>query len=203
MQAKKPYHKENLRRDLLDAGREYVRQNGHGGLSIRMLAQQVGVSPGAPYHHFPDRRSFLLALAIDQFETLLKEQFDVQPEGLTPAQWVKARASKFVRFALENPHMLELMYDSDLTQPQVDPELQRYYELSHQSGTDAIRRCLPSISEKEAGMRNIALWASIYGLVTMINRGVIRPFGGGTYTLDEICERVVEQAARASVSIEG
>ncbi|MEL0252821.1 MAG: TetR/AcrR family transcriptional regulator, partial [Novosphingobium sp.] len=70
MPAKKPYHRENLRRDLLDAGREYVRQHGHHGLSIRTLAQQVGVSPGAPYHHFPDRRSLLLALAIEGFEEM-------------------------------------------------------------------------------------------------------------------------------------
>ncbi|WP_219893046.1 TetR/AcrR family transcriptional regulator [Aquisediminimonas profunda] len=200
MSVKKPYHKENLRRDLLDAGRKYVRDNGHQGLSIRMLAQQVGVSPGAPYHHFPDRRSFLLALAVDQFDALLQEASQDTEDGLSSTDVVKLRAMKFVRFALDNPHMLELMYESDLTRPDVAPQLQQYQEKSHQSGADSILRCLPDISEKEAGMRNIGLWTSIYGLVSMINKGIIRPFGDGEYSIDEICDWVVDRAVRSALA---
>ena len=199
MTAKKPYHKENLRRDLLDAGREYVRANGHQGLSMRMLAQQVGVSPGAPYHHLPDRRSFLLALAVDQFETLLQDVDDDVDQSLPPAEMVKEMAMKFVRFALANPHMLELMYESDLTRPNIDPQLQKYQEMSHRTGAEAILKCVPGISEKEAGLRNIGLWTSIYGLVAMINRGIIRPFGDGAYNIDEICDWVVDRAAESAL----
>lgn len=197
---KKPYHKENLRRDLLDAGREYVRVHGHQGLSIRMLAQQVGVSPGAPYHHFPDRRAFLLALAVDHFESLLQEVDEDTAAGLAPVEEVKAMAMRFVRFALGNPNMLELMYESDLTRPNIDPQLQKFQEISHEAGTKAILKCVPGISEKEAGLRNMSLWTSIYGLVSMINRGIIRPFGDGTYNIDEICDWVVDRAAKSAVS---
>lgn len=199
MSAKKPYHKENLRRDLLEAGRDYVRANGHSGLSIRMLAQKVGVSPGAPYHHFPDKRAFLLALAIDQFDALLTEAADENENGLSPVEVVKVRAMKFVRFALENPHMLELMYESDLTRPNVEPQLQRFQEISHRTGADAIAACLPDISEKEAGLRNIGLWTSIYGLVSMINKGIIRPFGDSAFSIDEICAWVIDRAARSAI----
>jgi AcrR family transcriptional regulator len=199
MSAKKPYHKENLRRDLLEAGREYVRANGHSGLSIRMLAQKVGVSPGAPYHHFPDRRSFLLALAADQFDALLTEAADENEDELSPVEVVKVRAMKFVHFALENPHMLELMYESDLTRPNVEPQLQRFQEISHRTGTDAIAACLPGVSEKEAGLRNIGLWTSIYGLVSMINKGIIRPFGDSPYNTEEICDWVIDRAARSAI----
>ncbi|NML92857.1 TetR/AcrR family transcriptional regulator [Novosphingobium olei] len=200
MKPKKPYHKENLRQDLIDAGREYVRINGHQGLSIRMLAQQVGVSPGAPYHHFPDRRAFLLALAIDQFEGLLQEASAKAEDGLSAVDVVKSRAMNFVRFALDNPHMLELMYESDLTRPEVAPQLQHYQELSHQSGADSIRRCLPDINEKEAGLRNIGLWTSIYGLVSMINKGIIRPFDDGRYSIEEICDWVVDRAVGSALA---
>jgi AcrR family transcriptional regulator len=200
MTAKKPYHKENLRRDLLDAGREFVRAHGHGDLSIRMLAQQVGVSPGAPYHHFPDRRAFLLALAVDQFDALLQQGERDDDNAIPSIDSVKARAMQFVHFALDNPHMLELMYESDLTRPEVAPQIQRYQELSHQAGTRAIMRCLPGISEKEAGLRNIGLWTSIYGLVSMINKGVIRPFGDGAYTIAEICTWVVDRSVRSAIT---
>lgn len=38
MASKKPYHKEDLRGDLLKAGRAWIEANGHVGLSIRTLA---------------------------------------------------------------------------------------------------------------------------------------------------------------------
>lgn len=199
MLEKKPYHKENLRRDLLDAGLEHVRLHGHHGLSMRMLAQQVGVSPGAPYHHFPDRRSLLLALAVDQFETLLREAAQVPAENLSPPEMVRAMALKFVRFALDNPHLLELMYESELTRPDIDPQLQRHQEQSHKSGADAILRCLPGISEREAGLRNIGLWTSIYGLVSMINKGIIRPFGDGAFTIEDMCDWVIDRAVKSAL----
>jgi len=59
MAKSKSYHKEDLRKDLLDAGRAYVEAHGHQSLSVRTLAQKVGVSAGAPYHHFGDRQKLV------------------------------------------------------------------------------------------------------------------------------------------------
>lgn len=201
MPAKKPYHRENLRRDLLEAGRAFVEANGHHDLSIRMLAQKVGVSAGAPYHHFPDRRSFLLALAVDGFDELSKDAAAGVDASLPPAEMVKAAAMKFVRFALKNPQMLELMYESELTRPQIDPQLHQFQEMSHATGTATIMQCLPGITEKEAGLRNIGLWTSIYGLVSMINKGIIRPFGDGEFAIEEICEWVIDRAAKSALAV--
>lgn len=197
MSTKKPYHKENLRQDLLDAGRAYVKANGHQSLSVRLLAQQVGVSPGAPYHHFPDRRALLLALALDGFQQLLNELGNAASEGAPPVEQIKADALRFVKFALENPKMLELMYESELTQPDIDPDLHRFHEISHSSGVNKIKSAMPGISDKEADLRNIALWTSIYGLVSMINKNIIRPFGDSGFDVMEISDWVVNRAAEA------
>ena len=35
--------------------------------------EMVKVSPGAPYHHFPDRRSLLLAVALKGYQRLTSE----------------------------------------------------------------------------------------------------------------------------------
>ena len=59
--AKPTYHRENLKEELLAAAVIYIAEHGHQDLSVRKLSQIVGVSPGAPYHHFPDRRSLLIA----------------------------------------------------------------------------------------------------------------------------------------------
>jgi len=200
MPAKKPYHKENLRRDLLDAGRAYVKANGHNSLSIRTLAQQVGVSPGAPYHHFPDRRAFLLALAVDGFERFEAEATGNGGRNLSPLETIKGNAKRFVSFAIENPHLLELMYESELTRPQIDPVLQEFQQKYHTQGVEELMEYLPTITHREADLRNIALWTSIYGLVSMINKGIIRPFGEDPFTLDEISDWVIDRAAASALA---
>jgi AcrR family transcriptional regulator len=51
----KPYHHGDLRRALLDAAEKVLERDGPGGLSLRAVAREAGVSPAAPYHHFKDK----------------------------------------------------------------------------------------------------------------------------------------------------
>lgn len=199
MPAKKPYHRENLRRDLLDAGREYVRQHGHHGLSIRTLAQQVGVSPGAPYHHFPDRRSLLLALAIEGFEEMLDGAEQVRRSTVTPEQKLSRMGLLFIRFAENNPFLLDLMYESELTSPVLDTKLLEYQLQGHFNLRDHLRAAIPGISDDEADLRVIAFWSAIYGFSSMRKKGVIRPSQSIVPTVD-IAEAIVTRATLAALA---
>ncbi len=199
MPAKKPYHRENLRRDLLDAGREYVRQHGHHGLSIRTLAQQVGVSPGAPYHHFPDRRSLLLALAIEGFEEMHDGAEQVRRSTATPAEKLRKMGVLFIRFAETNPFLLDLMYESELTSPVLDPALLEYQLKGHFNLRDHLRAALPAVTDDEADLRVIAFWSAIYGFSSMRKKGVIRPSESAVPTVD-IAEAIVARATLAALA---
>lgn len=53
-----------LRRDdVLDAAVELLKEYGLGDLSMRRLARELGVQPGALYWHFPDKQALLTAIA--------------------------------------------------------------------------------------------------------------------------------------------
>ncbi|MFM6832655.1 MAG: TetR/AcrR family transcriptional regulator [Novosphingobium sp.] len=199
MPAKKPYHRENLRRDLLDAGREYVRQHGHHGLSIRTLAQQVGVSPGAPYHHFPDRRSLLLALAIEGFEEMLDGAEQVRRSTATSAEKLSKMGLLFIRFAETNPFLLDLMYESELTSPVLDPKLLDYQLKGHFDLRDHLMAALPGIADEEADLRVIAFWSAIYGFSSMRKKGVIRLSEAAVPSID-IAEAIVARATLAALA---
>jgi AcrR family transcriptional regulator len=199
MATKKPYHRENLRRDLLDAGREYVREHGHHGLSIRTLAQQVGVSPGAPYHHFPDRRSLLLALAEEGFEEMLDGAEQVRLSTMTPADKLRQMGLLFIRFAEQNPFLLDLMYESELTSPVLDPRLLEYQLKGHHNLRRHLVAALPNIGDTEADLRVIAYWSAIYGFASMRKKGVIRPSENAVPTTD-ITEAIVNRAALAALA---
>ena len=199
MSAKKPYHKENLRRDLLDAGREFVRANGHLGLSIRTMAQQVGVSPGAPYHHFPDRRSFLLALAVEGFGEMMAKTPALVSGQLPASEKLREMGVRFVRFAETNPHLIDLMYESELTTPSLDPELLKFQIMGHAALRQIIGEALPGLSDGEYDLRVIAYWSAIYGFASMRKKGVIHTEGITLLSVD-IADAIIDRAVLAALA---
>src|SRR3984957_14395117 len=53
---KTDYHHGRLRQTLIETAVKAIAQRGVDALSLRELAARAGVSTGAPYHHFPNRR---------------------------------------------------------------------------------------------------------------------------------------------------
>jgi AcrR family transcriptional regulator len=202
MSKDKPYHREDLRGDLLKAGREYVAKNGHLGLSVRTLAQQVGVSAGAPYHHFPDRRSLLLALALAGFEDLMNHHAAAAGQELPSRERLKQMGLAFIRFSDENPHLVDLMFESELTTPMVVPELLEYQFLGHRALREPILEALPGISDEDADLRAVAYWSTVYGFASMRKKGVLHPYGGDTLPSINIAEAILERAVSGALAAE-
>lgn len=197
--AKKPYHKEDLRGDLLAAGRSYIEQHGHLNLSMRTLAQQVEVSSGAPYHHFADRRAFLLALAAEGFDDMLSGASQAMADLPEPRARLRALGLHFLRFAGSNPHLLDLMYESELTAPTLDPQLLRYQVAAHSALRSAIQDAVPAITAAEADMRSIAFWSAIYGFASMRRKGVIHS-AGTSVAIDNMVQAIVERAVLMAIA---
>src|SRR5215467_14001747 len=61
--ASKPYHHGDLRRVLIDAALQLVGEGGAEAVSVREAARRAGVSPGAPFRHFPSRDALMTAVA--------------------------------------------------------------------------------------------------------------------------------------------
>src|SRR2546427_8826755 len=59
--APKPYHHGDLRRVLIDAALQLVGEGGAEAVSVREAARRAGVSPGAPFRHFPSRDALMQA----------------------------------------------------------------------------------------------------------------------------------------------
>src|SRR5260221_2753523 len=58
-----PYHHGDLRRVLIDAALQLVGEGGAEAVSVREAARRAGVSPGAPFRHFPSRLALMTAVA--------------------------------------------------------------------------------------------------------------------------------------------
>jgi AcrR family transcriptional regulator len=109
--AERPYHHGNLRIALLAAAERTVRERGAQSLSLRELAREIGVSHGAPRRHFPDRQALLNALAESGFERLGSElRTAADGAGEEFQARLRATAGAYIRFAIRDPALLELMF---------------------------------------------------------------------------------------------
>ena len=108
MATARAYHHGNLREALLEAAE---RSLGHGELSLRELARDVGVSHAAPRRHFPDKQALLDALAEDGFDRLGRELDEAMTSaGGSLREQLGAFARTYVRFATEHSALLDLMF---------------------------------------------------------------------------------------------
>lgn len=197
---RRPYHREDLRRDLLQAADAHVREHGHHGLSVRTLAQAVGVSPGAPYHHFKDRRELLLAVALDGYARLGEAAALAISAGASPAQNLLELCLSFIDFAQANPRLLELMYESELTSPAPDPALLHHQQAGRHALQVHLEAALPTLSEEERTLRLLSLWSTVYGFASLRNKHLIDPFEPAGSSADAVTRGTMALAVRAALS---
>jgi AcrR family transcriptional regulator len=196
---RRPYHREDLRNDLLAAGRAFVREQGHHGLSVRTLAQAVGVSPGAPYHHFKDRRALLLAIALDGYAELAARAAGAVARGGGPRAVLLALCVSFIRFAQANPRLIELMYESELTSPRPDPALLEHQHFGRAALEAQLEAALPHRSAQERTLRLLSLWSTVYGFSALRNKHLLETFEPARMTAEQVAETVMTLAVDAAL----
>lgn len=100
------YHHGHLRAELIRCGMGALETEGADKLSLRLLAEQAGVSKTAPYRHFRDRDEFLGALADEGFRLLHLELEVFAKEG---PNGVPAMGRAYMGFAVAHPALYRLM----------------------------------------------------------------------------------------------
>lgn len=94
--------------DLLDAG-------GQAAVTLRAVAEAVGVSHNAPYRHFRDRNALLAAVAERDF-VFLRRAFEADVDGSGAARpLLRAAAGALIAYGRHHPARYRLLFS--------DPEL--------------------------------------------------------------------------------
>jgi AcrR family transcriptional regulator len=174
--ADRPYHHGNLRAVLLAEAEETLRDQGLEGLSLRELARQTGVSHGAPRRHFSDRQALLDALAESGFARLgaeLRGAAESAGEGYEAR--LRATATAYVRFAIRDAALLELMFAG------------KQHEQAgalHEAADRAFSVILKLIEEGQSNAAlepgdpehiGLLLFATMQGLAALVTAGIVAP----------------------------
>src|SRR6185295_5203593 len=100
---------DQLRDEILDATTELLLETGHAkAVSIRSVAQRVGVTPPSIYLHFADKDALLDAVCARYFEKLDQEMQRVAAEQSWTIEVLRAQGLAYVRFATQTPELYRL-----------------------------------------------------------------------------------------------
>ena len=198
--AKTTYHRDNLKEDLLEAALAYIEANGHQDLSVRKLAQIVGVSPGAPYHHFPDRRALLIGVALKGYDLLVQQGMGQALLHLDGPEMLYEVCTSFLKFARDNRRLMELMYDGELARPTLEPAILAAQQRGYQMFRNAVKLAGPHLPPADLAACVSTIWSAMFGYALMRYRDMIHAEEEiGDKDLDAAADAVVRQAIRLAV----
>ena len=178
------YHHGNLKEELIEKGLEYIAKYGTENLSMRKLADSVGVSPAAPYAHYKNKEAFLSAVRdyiTDQFYSTLKEASDHCTE---PSRVLLELGKSYVLFFYKNPLYCRFLFSID----NIDIENYPPFVLFKSTAENVLKSKYGQESEAcFIYAKVIALWSLVHGLSTAVTiKGVVN-----TDHLDEEVERIL------------
>jgi len=107
----KRYHHGDLRRVLVDGALQLLEEGGAEAVSVREAARRAGVSPGAPFRHFPSRDALMMAVA-EEAQRRFRAEIELALADV-PAADPLARFRSFglayLRWAMRNPAHFEVI----------------------------------------------------------------------------------------------
>jgi len=157
------YRHGNLRGAALKAASRLVAKDGHESLSLREVAEAVGVAHRSLYNHFEHREALLDAVATDAYTRLAA----LLVKARTPADYTAI----YVRYALAHPKIYALMTSRPHATMKHNPPLQRAV---HKVITEAMRifcRDIETPAERRRAVMKV--YITLYGGISLYAAGVL------------------------------
>jgi len=188
----KPYHHGDLQTQLLRAATEMINQSGVEALSLRKLAEKVGVSRTAAYHHFRDKNDLLCAIAAQGFIKWQNHSEQIfQNKTITPAEKYRQFVHQYVQFATQNPSLYELMFGNVIWKNNSStPKLRdiAYPSFQYQLEMTKIWQQQGLIAPHENSLRLAQVtWATLHGIARLLIDGIY----ADTHHIEEMCDCAV------------
>ena len=157
------YRHGNLKSAALKAATRLVAAAGHEQLSLREVAEAVGVAHRSLYNHFADREALLDAVATEAYTRLAA----ILVKAETPQDYT----AKYVRFALANRALYALMTSRPHATMKHNPPLQAAV---HKVITQAMRIfCQHIESPVERRRAVMKVYITLYGGISLYTAGVL------------------------------
>lgn len=158
----------DLEQAILEAARDLMAEGGIDALSMRVVAERVGVSATAIYHYFDNKDALVRRIvehAFHRFGEYLAQAAAAYPRG--SFERVRELGHAYVRFAIENQAYFRVLFSIQRQNPRTIADLPEGggYELFRQAVVDAM--AVGNMRVANPDLMVMYLWCVVHGLVTI------------------------------------
>lgn len=159
---------EQLRPEIIRAAKELMAAaRTADDVSIRAVANAVGVSSPSIYLHFADKQELLTAVVIDVFEELDRVMVAAGESAETPLDRLLAYGMAYVRFGWEHPEHYRIATMDPCARPDVDLMLANTCFVHFR---DAVEECIANgdLADGDSTLITIELWSAAHGITALM-----------------------------------
>jgi AcrR family transcriptional regulator len=158
-----------LREEIIAAAERLLIDRGsEEAVSIRAIADAVGVTPPSIYLHFADKEDLFLAVCDARFEELARLSAAAAAGAVDPVDEIRRRGQAYIRFGLDNPEQYRVLFIDPQLNPVSTEEIAKWACL--QDMVTAVQRAIDAglIAGTDAFLVTAGLWAYVHGLVSLL-----------------------------------
>jgi len=158
---------------IVAAARQLFETEGAAAVSMRRVADAVGITPMAIYRHFPNRDALLKRISDDSFANVAVE-WDVRARSGDFLQGLMKSLEHYLDYALEHPHMFDHAFSVRRDDARRFPEDFRARQsptlnvIADRLSEGIQRGLLREVDPWDAAM---TLWALAHGLISLYRAG--------------------------------
>jgi AcrR family transcriptional regulator len=185
----------DLKTRISHAAHHLFLTEGVEGVSMRKIADRVGVTATAIYRHFRDKDAILDEL-ISAGLAILSDYLTPALKAEDPYERLSGLIEAYLQFALEQPRYFDLAFLIPSPTTRMSEELERHNRSTFKLAVEQVAICMEAgIFRKGDPIETaVFLWSTAHGLVTLhrMNR-----FGGDVETFKKIYRATIDRAIRA------
>ena len=190
---------DKLRAQIMQAANDLLIETGdQEAVSIRAVADRVGVTPPSIYMHFADKNDLLFAVCEGHFNALDRAVQEAAAGIDDPLLSLHRRGRAYIQFGLDNPEQYRILF---MSKPAAAPD---GFQEERLKGSSAFNHLVEAVEEAvsagllqgDATMISICLWVSVHGITSLLLSHPNFPWPD----VDETIDAVLDAAVRSLVS---
>lgn len=159
---------EDLRTRITTAAEELLLADGPDGVSMRKIAQKVGVTPPAIYRHFRDKDELLDTVIGSGLEILGRY---LEPAFRAPDPYTRLLGfvDGYLEFALEQPRFFDLAFLVRGPATRISEELERHNRATFKFAIEQVAACMEMglLRRGDPIETAVLVWSTAHGLVVL------------------------------------
>jgi AcrR family transcriptional regulator len=165
---------DDIKTRIVAAARALYLERGPEAVTMRAVAERVGVTATALYRHFTDKEA-LLKEVVGEGSRLLGSHLFRALEAPTPLERLRATALAYLDFALAQPQAYRALFDVAGGDEEASP-VERQRGAVRRFLRDRVREAMDAgvIAEGDPEGAALTLWSLLHGLAALHHAGVTR-----------------------------